>query len=499
LPQLIAAFFITWLLILSPFQVFGGEIANNGRHHIALDFSGNSQYSPTQEQLDFANSLGIQLISFSDPGRFNHLSIEAFSIMLRSEIIFPTSFNLYSQRDSYRDQLLEKYRRAADLFPGQITAVGVFSYPNEKDPLFSGVAAQISSALSQQIEEPLFYNSVYPEQKDLPGGIRFRVIRLEANQVNSYQSGSYLHFFPSDSERETLAGLDHLFTQTGDLSNVIIFLPAPWFFDLIERNPDFGIIISSYLEGNRIPIPIPAEKASVPPMNWSVFFLFLLWISFVVHFRYQPTYAQNLSRYFLNHTFYVIDVMEHRIRNALPGIIILIQHALLTGLFLAISADVLISGLGLNALSYHFPYLFFLGNPLISLFALGVFIALILQLISVGWIFILNKQMKFLSQTLNLYSWPLHINLVIFTFLVVMNQTGSADVWVFSLSILFAIVWFLSFNVAAINGAGFLDRYKILNIFLTAGIHTLLIAFAIWFIIYTPSLIEPIRMALSFP
>lgn len=499
MPHLIAALLIPWLLFSVPEQVLGVQSADNNRHIIVLDLDANPSFTPSEEQLSRAQTMGIDFISFSDSDQLGNLSIQGYAVILQSEIIFPVRNELFNLRDIYAQNILNRLERTEDLFPGQIAAVEVFQYPDESDEYFLPFAANLSEVLSEQTDIPLFYTSAYPDSVTTPNGFRFKSIRVAASMDESDQIHTSIKFIPDDSDRVSLSSLNRIFLQTSGIDNSIIFLPADWFFTILENKPELDVVITEYLNGNYIPIPLPADTTSTPAINWSVLFLFLIWISFVIHFRFQPVYAQTISRYYLNHSFYLIDVFEHRIRNILPGIIVLIQHALLTGLFFFVSAEILISDLGLRALSNHLPYLFLFQNELLSLFFLGVSVALLLQIISVAWIYLLNSKMKYVSQALNLYSWPLHINLIVVTFLVVLNQRGSAELWMVNLSILFAIVWFLSFNIAAIDGARFLDKYKILNIFLTVGIHTLLVSFVIWFILYSPTLIEPLRMAISFP
>lgn len=499
MPQLIAAFFISWLLFSLPEVVYSGQNVPSSQHQIVLDLSSRNSFSPSQDQIELAQSMGINALSFSDPTQVDGISIEGFAIILQSDIIFPLRHELYSELDNFQEAILTKYRETDRLFPGQITAMELFSYPHELDEYFPALAQQLSSNVTSNLNIPLFFRSAYPTVSQLPGGFEFKLVRISTDMAENFAPHQYTYYMPGQSVRNSLIGLDHIFNSTNQLNSSVLFLPADWFFNMVEEHPELEIVISSYVNGNPVPIPLPVQESTPPKINWSVLFLFLLWISFVVHFRFQPVYAQNISRYFLNHPFYVIDIMEHRIRNALPGIIVLTQHALLTGLFFFVSAEILIRELGLNALSYHLPYLFIFQNELLSLFVIGILLALALQFISLFWIYLLNNKMKYVSQVLNLYSWPLHINLIIVTFLVVLNQRGSAEVWMFSLSIVFAVVWFLSFNIAAIDGARFLDRFKVLNIFLTVGIHTLLVSFLIWYLIYSPTLIEPLRLAISLP
>jgi hypothetical protein len=498
LPQVISVLILPWLLLTLPFTGFAEQSTDSAGNFIAINLDEEVNFTITQQQLDYASSMGVDLIAFSDIEQIQELDISPFSILLQSNIRFPAGYQYITDRRQLMASLIQKYRETDQAFPGKIAAVEILRYPNENDNRFNRFASDLADSLSALMDTPLYFSSAKQQPEVLPGGIDFYSARINPASVPSRTSAAFTNYIPSENERESVIGLDRLFQAKQNLNSSIIQLPADWFFKILDRHPEYEVVFIEYLSGDVISFPLPAEPRLTPGINWGVLFLILLWISFIIHFKFQPVYKQALDRYFLYHSFFVIDVMEHRIRNSLPGIIVMIQHALLTGLFLYVSAEILISDLGIQALTYHFPPLFFMsGNPLLSLFIAGVAVALALQFISAGWIFLLNKKLIYFSQVLNLYSLPLHINLGVVTLLVVLNQTGTSNLLVLSLSILFAVVWFLSFNVAAIDSAAFLNEYKIMNVLLTVGIHTLLVVVVIWMFFYNPFLTDPIRLAIS--
>lgn len=468
-------------------------------NQIALSFSNSGDFVPTEYQLELAKSSGIDILEVSSLSPFENLQTDSFSILLNSTIHFTTSFELAADKDEFVNLVYQHYRNAQEIFPQQITAVGMYNFPAETDPYFYPLSTEVTDTLTTLIPVPLYFQSAYHTPPAVPQGFRFAAGYITPKNIGSGISTPVIRFVPDKNPRTSLEALENIFAQSGAFSESIIIIPAKWFFERIEQQPELEYVFSSYLSGNSIPFPLPAEEQSSPVTNWSVILLLVIWASFVVHYRYQPVYTHSLPRYFLNHTFFVKDIMEHRIRNATPGLVLYAQHALLTGLFLYVSSEVLISDIGLSALSHHFPNVLIEGYELMSLFFLGVFTALVLQTVSILWIYMLNKKFRFFSQVLNLYCWPFHLNLVVITFLVVFNLQGSADVWVFTLSLLFGIIWFLSFNFAAIDSARFIEKYKFVNILLTAGVHVLLVVFTIWFFINSPDIIQPIQLAISLP
>lgn len=471
------------------------------QHRIALQANGETIALLTEERLAIAAAAGVDLLAIPHstiPGAGS--ASDGFYILLTSDDPYRTPISLLEDREKIINGISERYREADRAFSGRVAAVELIRYSNDRDTGFIPAAAAIADTASRLIEKPFFYSSPFPDATgSLPGGLDFYAVKVTPNNLESYAGSAYTRFQPSGNERASLQVLQHIMEIKTVSGNTIVEIPADWFFERLEQQPELSRIFLSHTEGRHILFPLPAEMTDGPGINWSVLFLFLIWISLLIHLKFLPLYAQSLPRYFLNHTFLVADVMEHRIRSSMSGFIVLIQHAFITGLFFYVSAEILISPTGLEVLEHHFPYLFFLGNPLLSLFITGVVTALLLQLISVVWIYFLNRNMNYMSQALNLYSWPLHVNFLTVTLLVVLNQTGSAELWMASLSILFAVVWFFSFNIAAIDAARFLKSNQVTYIILTVGLHIAVVAFAVWLVFYTPSIYEPLRMALTFP
>jgi hypothetical protein len=490
------------LFLMAPGGVSGsgfGSDSSGPANYIALEISSGDSFELTPEHLQRATELGIRLIVTDRAEALPGINADGFLFILSAAEVYPTRFRLSEGRQEIASGIAERYRSLDGRFSGRISAIELFRDGDDRTDQFARSASQLADTVSSLTNSPLFYSSRFPEAESLPAGFDFRGVNVGVPLPPELSAGQFTRFVPSLDLRSSLSALRDLFEIAPGYENSVIVLPADWFFEVIGQRPDIGTAIGSYTSGRPVTLPLPAEEADAPMLNWSVFFLFILWISFMVHFRFQPVYGQSMNRYFMNHVFYVIDVMEHRIRNALPGVIVLVQHSLLTGLFLFVSAEILISEAGLGALSHHFPFLFITGNELISLFFWGVLIAVFLQFTSVIWIHLLNKNLQYFSQTLNLYSWPLHINLLIVTLLVVFNQAGMANALIAGFSILYALVWFMSFNVAAIDAARFLDKGKVLNIFLTVGVHTLVVVLAAWYLLITPGFIEPVRLALALP
>lgn len=467
---------------------------NGVGHRVAISVDGQF---PVADQLEFINGLGIDLIEADNFSGMPSGLEDRFYYLLRTGPYYSTSYRLAAD-DYLLEMIYSSYNSIPQDTQSRVAAVSIASYPFEKGNGFIQVFAELSATVANQIGLPLYYRSLYTDADIIPPGIDFVSTRIKPG-FDGELPGSVIHFLPSENNRESLQTLAHIFTQSYRFQDSIIILPAGWLINLLETNPDYRYIITAYKSGTFSTLPLPAEEDDVPEMNWSVFLLFLIWGSFVLHYRYQPVYGQSLMRYFNNHSFFLADIMENRFRNIMPGIYLLLQHALLTGLFLYASLNVMLTEAGKEILTTHFSSLFFVAGFGGNVFLIGFFLALLMQFLSILWIYLPNKNMTRFSQAVNLYSWPLHLNLLVVTFLVMFNQVGIVQGWVTAFAVLFIFVWFFSFNIAAVDSAKFLDRYRVVYLAGTVGLHVILLAILFGWFYYTPFIYETIAFALTSP
>ncbi len=498
MQPLIVALILSWLLhpVAGSTSGLQGEHEVTAENRIALSLIDCEGFEISQEQLDRASNAGISLLYVNDAEQVSGLSASDFRFLYQVPYRFPTNYQLITRKENVAQSMLQSVQHFEQAFPNRIAAISLFQYPNEFDEAFAPIASAIADTVRSAVTAPLFYLSAGLDSRAIPG-IDFIMQSYSAPSLNETVPG-VLQFRPSSDLHSDLRSLDRLLRETKSIRNSLIVLPACWVFrDDIERS-DLLNLLTEYMAGNYIPVPLPREPEQAPSMNWNVLLLFLILGSVLFHMRYQPIYLHSLSRYFFSHTFFVEDVMEHRIRSSSPGWIILIQHAFVAGIVLYLTAYTLVSDIGFELLAHYFPSVFWAGNHLLSLFIFGFGLTMFLQVLSLLWIHLLNRNLRYFSQTLNLYSWPLHLNFILATLLIVLAVQGRAELWIFIFLLLFGLVWFMSFNIAAIDAARYLGKFKLLYILFTAGLHILLITFLIWLVLHTPAIYEPVQMAIRF-
>jgi len=496
LLPLILALFLSWLP-LSPQNVDGQSTSESSfGNRIAISFDSVSDQYDKQELLANASEMGIDIIHFTNSDQLTGILIDDFYLIYQHPANYTAAHELRQQSGEIISDIRNSLRSLMDQYPNKILSTGLFRYPNETNPQFPVIANQIAENIREYSGLPLYYQSAVSGRTDLIENFDFAIQTFTPGDTNP--TASALFFEPGKNLPESKQALEKLFKQTLELNESLLIIPADWFRTQIVDDNDYTIIFSEYLGGNLLPFPIPQSPEATPSINWNVVFLFLILGSILIHMRFQPVYTQALPRYFFNHSFFLTDVIEHRIRNIFPGLIILLQHSVITGIILYLTADALFNERGLNALAHHFPAVFWTSSPFLSLFMSGFLASLFMQMISVLWLHLPNKKLQFFNQTLNLYAWPLHINFLVATILIVFHNQSPSQTLIFLLLSTYLIVWFMSFNLAAFDAAKFLERYSLLYILFTIGLHTLLFIFLIWFAAYSPVISEPLQMALSF-
>ncbi|CAN5303015.1 hypothetical protein BH23BAC3_BH23BAC3_09190 [soil metagenome] len=489
---------LTVLLTLLAFAELIPDMDQQQAHRIVLSLP--EGFIPVEQHLAIANELNITLFELSDPVQLRNFPRNRYNYFVQPGPQYAVPGLLSQNISKIAEEIAEQYQRFEDEAPGRIVAASILRYPFERYPGFTRTAQSLADSLSLAISIPIYYKSAGFPSDSRSGGFNFISERVHPGQDQT-ADGSVIHFVPSHNQHESYFYLNQTMNRLQQFNESILILPAPWFFSQLETRSELRYLFRDYTEGRSIELPLPAQTQQKPSVNWSIILLLLLWGSFAIHFRYQPMYGQSIIRYFTNHSFFVTDVYEHRLRNVLPGFYLLIQHSLITGLFALASAEIILSDQGFAVLDHHFPAVMMFGENAFSLFIAGLLLAIVLQGISVLWIYFANTELTAFSQVLNLYSWPLHLNLLLVTLLIIFIQVGFNEYLILILGVIFILIWFFSFNIAVIDSSKFLETTlsKVLFLSLTAAIHLLLILGILFYMIYTPSILEPILFALEIP
>lgn len=470
------------------------------RHRIALKVNNAENTALTSEQLQRVREIGIDLLEISFPTSIPTSELEPFYLLLDTEIDFTIENEVEADQDLILNSIQLSYNTVPSELRDNIAAIKVFDFPADFSASFSSSTDSLFFKLSESIDKPLYYQSAFSAPEYPVHNVNFRSNRITAKTDSSSSTFSPILFFePASNHVASLNELQALLNWSLNQPESLVIIPADWFLSQIESQSSFSMIISSYLEEESVDFPMPAQTSESSDANWPIILLLLVWASFVLHYKYQPMYKSTLPRYFFYHSFFVHDVKQQRIRSALPGIIVLLQHTFITGLLFYMLADGFISDLGLQSLSYHYSALFFSGFEELSIFILGVLFSLLFHIVSIAWLYLPNKKLKRLTQVVNLYSWPFHINLIIATIAFYIIKVLSAEDWAIATVIVYFFFWFCGFIVAAFDSARFLNKFRVPNLFLTVGLYFLLIIASLILAIFLPDIYQPLEMAFKLP
>ncbi|TVR15874.1 MAG: hypothetical protein EA391_09250 [Balneolaceae bacterium] len=473
--------------------------SNNAGNRIAIHIDAEGSL-PTDEQFQLARSIGVDLIEIEDPTLLSSTALADFYILLSSDNKFVTPRQIKNNRDQLINLTVQRYRGFSSEIQNRIAAVSVLKYPADFADNFGRELSFISDSLSLTLNKPIYYQSAFAKPRYFPPSLGFISVLYQVNSTDTLPATPVIHFKPnSQQQRNSIKQFQDVLNASLRHETSLIIVPSEWFFQTIEDQPDLAILLSDHVDGLEIVFPLPADGAPAMVPNWHVILLFIIFIVLLLHYKYQPFFISFAGRYFFNHSFFMADLFEGRVRSKSSGYIIFVVHALATGLLFYVVSGILISPTGFAAVEYYLPHIFFTGLERYTLFLAGFLLAILSHIISAFWILLFNKKITQLTQAINLYCWPLLMNIMLIFFIVVLTETNPSPLLILSLAAIFLAVWFFSFNIAAIDGSRQLDGSPFWNLALTVGLHAVVIFSALFWVLFNMALFEPIQLVLHLP
>ncbi|MFH5830838.1 hypothetical protein ACG2F4_02210 [Halalkalibaculum sp. DA3122] len=426
-----------------------------------------------------------------------------FSVFIQVPVQYPV-VETFARTDSALAQI---YQRFLTHYQGkQVEAIGAFAYGQTHDPSFSEAVKPFTAELSSTLSVPLYYkewNAVGHPTSTLFDFTLTRV-NVDAGFTSSSSpdyrlpaSGAYL-YHPSPSLASKMAPLKWFFQTTRDTPDAILFFDSGWLLNFVEVHQPVQQILVEHATFQDAVFPLPRERMpSGHSHSIIVLILVLVWGTVALNYSFMPTYRRSLFRFFHSHRFFIEDVIKRHIRSVVPSLLLLIQHSILSGIFLYCAASTFFSRAGLEVFYHYFPTLSLFGNEYFSFFVLGLITAFLFQTVSILWLYFANRSINYLSQISILYSWPFHLNLVITTIIVTMLMAGANAYLLSIFFILFTVVLLLDFPVTAYDAGQNVNSYRGLYAMGTIGLYTLLLAIALSAIFTNSYLLNIMDLAIA--
>ncbi|MBO6795474.1 MAG: hypothetical protein JJ895_16330 [Balneolaceae bacterium] len=431
-------------------------------------------------QLQDYKRLGIRVIEVHDPvsiSLIDSLYVNGFQVFIRSSLKFLTVSELQDE-----NTLIENYQPFLQRYSNnpKVQALGVFNY-SQRNPAF-----QINSlvdSFSDSLSTNLYQHHTWPNSS---------VTNILLANSEADQSGAYFYFDERFHPSE-LAYFSSLIQQDATL----ILVNSRWLSNAISESNLFEDALIAYADGDDFLFPTEQTKDYPQPSQWPVVFLLLIWLSLGIHILFVPTYRPLIFRYFTYHRFFVDDVMRYRERSSISGIFLLFQHAFLSGLMVYVFCMQTISEIGLQAFYYHLPYAAVFGQNYFSIFALTVLTSVIIQFVSLIWIYLPSKSMNHFSQAINLYTWVFHLDFLIVSFGLIKLITGTSTALITVLLTLHLVISILAFFLAAYDSSKYMLRGRLKYMVSTFGIYLLLNIILITLFLYSGYPYQILELAVS--
>jgi hypothetical protein len=405
------------------------------------------------------NKASKELHHFSDEG-FTYLLINetlnpqnwrlikrlGFKVYAALPVHFPTAEN-FSKADSSFYQKMR--RRVADYESHPtVRAIGLFSFGQVASPKFRQEASGYINKMAQASSRKLFYQSSANQRSSLDSLFDFKVRSFSgAGIINDPKVQAFV-YRPPASHKWDLAAVKQFMEATAHSPVNPVFFDSDWLSAMNYKYPHFTETLSHFAAISSAVFPLPkSEKQASLNNNINVIVISLLiaWILFGIAYRYDPLHQKSFSRFFGAHSFYVDDVMNHEIRTLFSGISILLQHALSGGIILYCIFETAFSKLGQQALFWHIPALSIFGTGKLDIFLLGILAVLVIEVISLLILLLTNKHTSHLSQAVNIYCWPLQLNLFTSTLAFVFFLSWKQPLAIYACGIVYLLIFFGSF------------------------------------------------------
>ena len=456
------------------------------------------------KQLEAFHNWGIRYLNVDTKLRASLLELTD-SLDYRVFVSIPNKYTTEYQLLSRSSTIIEALRDYGQYYEDEehIQAFGLFHYAQFEKHVFREQTRPLVQDFKDLFGKPVYYTSARPGLQDTLQPYDFFIYRsdrlgtLDLYSANTSSMGGALISPPL--EQYSLREFQNLMQSSVLGQSTPVFLESTWLLAQANSHPDLASVIRTFTTQKEplLSTPSPTQEPEEP--QWLVLVLIGLWASFAIHYAVAPTYRKSLFRYFTVHRFFVNDILERRLRSVAPGVIILLQQILMGGIFFYLLTSGLFSNHGLEAIYWHFPFLAYMGKSRFVFFVAGILFMIITQLIYLLWLYFLNKDIKFFNQVVILYSWPHQFNLLTVTLMVTFFLSENIGTAFYIFSGLFALIWLVSFYVAAGDLSHQIRYNRMLYITHTTGLHTIILILLFIFLYSFSGVPDILRLATTLP
>jgi len=460
--------------------------------------------SAIDKELTLFKNAGIAFIEVEelpDTAVINNIRDRGFILYITAPVRFPVVQTLAKPNSS----VAAIYQRLLSLaVRGEpVGAIGIFSYGQTRHSSFIEAVSGITNEIRENTEIRLYYRSGSVEASAVDSLFDFRIVDMNVTPDFTHLPDTlFLHaeafsFNPVPTLDPMITPFKWFLEKSSSNRDAILFMNDDWLINAQSVYPQFSRILSEYARSPDAVFPLPEEQFKTSySHNWIILILLILWGSFAATYNFEPTYRKSLLRYFFGHKFFVDDIVNRQIRPVLPTVVILLQHALVGGIFLYSTSYALFSQQGMRALLHHIPWLGLLGEQYMGIFRTGTLLTFGFEVLCLAWLYFISREVKFFSQVATLYAWPLQLNLFVVTIMVTLLMTNHLHNFLIPAGILFLVIMLSAFLLTAFDTVKFLKEHPNWYITGTVGIYMILICGIIIYLATNAYFINVLKLAL---
>lgn len=472
---------------------------------VTWDIPGDS--SAVDKELTLFKKAGIAFIEVEeipDSAIVGKIRERGFILYITAPVRFPVVQTL-AEPDS---SVTAVYRQLLSLaLRGEPAgAIGIFSYGQTRHESFVEAISRITREIRENTDIQLYYRSGSAESSTVDSLFDFRIVDMKVTpEFNNlpdtlFQQAEAFSFNPVPALDPMITPFKWFLEKLSINRDAILFMNDDWLINAQSAYPQISRILSEYARSPDAVFPLPEEQFITSySHNWIILILLILWGSFAATYNFEPTYRKSLPRYFVGHKFFVDDIVNRQIRPVLPTVVILLQHALVGGIFLYSTSYALFSQRGMTALLHHIPWLGLLGEQYMGIFRTGTLLTFGFEVLCLAWLYFISREVKYFSQVATLYAWPLQLNLFVVTIMVTLLMTHHLQIFLIPAGILFLIIMLSAFLMTAFDTVKFLKSHPNWYITGTVGIYMILICGFIIYLATNAYFINVLKLALALP
>lgn len=295
--------------------------------------------------------------------------------------------------------------------------------------------------------------------------------RLDANLPDRVSLAGIL--YKPTSQVVSVRDVQELLAILNDHRELPVFFERTWFaHNSAHSSADSGFnepytrdlsrITAFYAGTDQGRLANPPRQPDRGIANVPLLMLLVFWIVFGLYYRINPMYRKSVIRFFANYHFFVIDVLERRIRLPVEAIVTIVLTSLLGGIMGYSVASLALDEVARQAMALYLPLFPAQWSSLFAWFWYVFVFSLLVQMLLTGWITLANYRHGQFLQIATLYSWPQHLNIIHVT-------VGIRLLHSFPSGILASIMVLLYFGI--VLGTFFVTAYNMRRIQHTSALY----------------------------